>query len=654
MSKYLKLLLINSSYLILSAFVVNAQNSESEESEEKEESEELKLSTRPQLLPNPNITSTDADLRLQIARFSNLSTSDAAIISSSGVTSTDISKLGADSIGSLMAKIDSTSTLSSAVQFKTLVEVIDAFSNAPVDSSNAGRRAISSTVDISTIVDSAVENITTDHLLTLEKLDVSHMSTFATDGIANIENFTTRVDVTSAMVGDSLDTLDTSKISTLVDNLHIILDPDSLTALKSLEKSHMTTLVGSGDSKIDLTTSFDPSAIKKSVKKFATKAEVTVTFAKKAGGDDFSGVDLSVIATQIHASLDDDHLEALQNLSLDHMDAMMPDASELSAGLNVSHIAHVATKAEVVVEFAKATAGTNDDGTVKFSDSFTATNMKAFVTTVHTHITEDMTKSIALFDPEHMSTLVPTGGTMDQSELEHFGTKAQVGATYFTEGMSENDRKAMAESVAAKVHTLDKDMTTAFKTLADHSTDISFGDIVGNISLDKIHHAGAKAKATSTFVAKGSSVEDIKKMASDLEADTDHLDTLAVMDQTKLSASLKTVDIGDALSDKNKHFIDGAHDGTIDPTTATPGDFTADALKTLFNSSDEDKNKIANGDLSLDDHFTNVENDSTNSDSGSGTDSTNSDSGTVTTKVWSSDTDITYVPKSIRPWRFKI
>jgi hypothetical protein len=221
-----------------------------------------------------------------------------------------------------------------------------------------------------------------------------------------------------------------------------------------------------------------------------------------------------------------------------------------------------------------------------------------------------------------MATLVPTGGTMDQSELEHFGTKAQVGATYFTEGMSEDARKAMALSVATKVHTLDKDMTTAFKTLTDHSADIDFSDIVGNISLDKIHHAGAKAKVTSTFVAKGSSVEDIKKMASDLEADTDHLDTLAVMDQTKLSDSLKTVAIGDALSDKTKHFIDGAHDGTIDPKSKSPNDFTAEKLKTLFDSSDEDKKKIANGDLSLDDHFTNVEND------------------TVTTKVWSDDTDI--------------
>ena len=119
-----------------------------------------------------------------------------------------------------------------------------------------------------------------------------------------------------------------------------------------------------------------------------------------------------------------------------------------------------------------------------------------FVTTVHTHITEEMTQSIALFDPEHISTLVPTGGTINQEELEHFGTKAQVGATYFTPGMSESDRKALSTTVATKVDTLDKDMTTSFKSLADHSNDISFTDIVGNISIDNIHHAGAKAKKT--------------------------------------------------------------------------------------------------------------------------------------------------------------
>jgi len=622
MSKYLKILLINASYLILSAFVVNAQNSESEDSQEKEESEELKLSTRPQLLPNPNITSTDADLRLQIARFSNLSTSDAAIISNSGVSGSDIAALGSASINSLIGKLDSTSTLSSAVQFKTLVEVIDAFSNAPVETSAVGRRAISSTVDISKIVDSTVENISTDHLLTLEKLDVSHMSTFATDGVANIENFTTRVDVTSAMVGDSLDTLDTSKISTLVDNLHNSLDADSLTALKSLEKSHMATLVGSGDKKIDLTASFDASTIKKSVKKFATKAEVTVTFAKKAGGTDLSGVDLSVIATQIHTSLDDDHLTALQNLSIEHMDAMMPDASALSSGLNVSHIAHVATKAEVVVEFAKASAGTtklNDDGTLDFGKSFTATNMKAFVTTVHTHISEDMTKSLALFDPEHMATLVPTGGTMDQSELEHFGTKAQVGATYFIEGMSEDARKAMAQSVASKVHTLDKDMTGSFKKLTDHSTDISFSDIVGNISLDKIHHAGAKAKKTSTFISGGHSVADLKAMADDLENHVEHLETLAVISQSELVETFAGVDIADANSKRNQHNTSNVHYTGMKPSDAR-AQSDAEAVA-LHNASPADKQAIKDGKKTHDQ----VVSDTTTID---------------TPKVWSDDTDI--------------
>ena len=74
---------------------------------------------------------------------------------------------------------------------------------------------------------------------------------------------------------------------------------------------------------IDLTTSFDASTLKQSVKKFATKAEVTVEFAKAAapsatagaaGKFDLSGIDLAAVATNIHANLDDDHLTALQQL----------------------------------------------------------------------------------------------------------------------------------------------------------------------------------------------------------------------------------------------------------------------------------------------------------------------------------------------------
>ena len=106
------------------------------------------------------------------------------------------------------------------------------------------------------------------------------MKTFAGDGIANIDNFAVRVDVTSAMVGDALTTIKIENITSIVENLHASLDGDSLTALKSLEKSHMTTLVGSGDKKIDLTKDFTASTLKQSVKKLATKAEVTVEFGK--------------------------------------------------------------------------------------------------------------------------------------------------------------------------------------------------------------------------------------------------------------------------------------------------------------------------------------------------------------------------------------
>ena len=57
-----------------------------------------------------------------------------------------------------------------------------------------------------------------------------------------MDNFAARVDVTSAMLGSSIGTIDTTNLSTVVEHLHASLDGDSLTALKSLEKTHMSTL----------------------------------------------------------------------------------------------------------------------------------------------------------------------------------------------------------------------------------------------------------------------------------------------------------------------------------------------------------------------------------------------------------------------------
>ena len=317
MSNYLKLLLISAAFFAYPALHINAQDTASDESDEssdeKEDEEIINQITLPPTIPAPISSGIESNTLIQL--------------SSSGIDTTAAATLGAANLRLITNKLTATTAAERATQLKTYINVIDAYSNVESDSSTVGRRAINPSADLSTIVNSTVTNLSADHISTLGKLDVSHMKTFASDGIAKIDNFATRVDVTSAMVGSSLDTLDTTKLTSLVDNLHSSLDGDSLTALKSLEKSHMTTLVGTGDKKIDLTASFDASVIKKSVKKFATKAEVTVEFAKAAaptsgGTVDFSKVDLGAIATNIHANLDDDHLNALQQLSPTHMASM--------------------------------------------------------------------------------------------------------------------------------------------------------------------------------------------------------------------------------------------------------------------------------------------------------------------------------------------
>ena len=136
---------------------------------------------------------------------------------------------------------------------------------------------------------------------------------------------------------------------------------------------------------IDLTTSFDASVLKKSVKKFATKAEVTVEFAKKvaAGGSDLSGIDLASVATSIHTNIDDDQLVALQQLEPTHLSTMATGTDITSTGVDVaSKLKHFATKAEVVVEFAKVSVGTSTadaSGNIDFS----SISLETFVTSIN-------------------------------------------------------------------------------------------------------------------------------------------------------------------------------------------------------------------------------------------------------------------------------
>jgi len=412
------------------------------------------------------------------------------------------------------------------------------------------------------------------------------MKTFAGDGIANIDNFTTRVDVTSAMVGDALDGFTSANLGTLVENLHASLDGDSLTALKSLEKSHMTTLVGSGDSKIDLTKSFDPSTLKKSVKKFATKAEVTVEFAKAAaptavgGVVDFSNVDLGAIATNIHANLDDDHLSALQNLSPAHMASMAEGVDITSTTINVgTTLSHFATKAEVIVEFAKAAAPTmsaDASGNIDFSKI----DVTGFVKNVHASLDSDHTAALSNLDPAHMATMA--AGTdfsagLKVDDLSHFATKAEVivefakvaapTATASATGKFDFS-KVKIDDFVTSANTLNTDNTKALANLdPKHMATMAAGtDLSEGLNTDHLNHFATKAEVVVEFAKVGSknstadtsgkfdfssiNIDDYVATANGLDVDStkalakldpSHMATMAA--DTDMTAGFKTADL---------------------------------------------------------------------------------------------------------------
>jgi hypothetical protein len=525
MSKYIKLLFLGAAFFAIPFIYINAQQTASDESkessEEKEDEEIINQITLPPTVPAPISSGIESNTLIQL--------------SSSGVDTTAAATLGAANLRLITNKLTATTAAERATQLNTYINVIDAYSNVASDSSTVGRRAINPSADLSTIVNSTVTNLTADHISTLGKLDVSHMKTFASDGIAKIDNFATRVDVTSAMVGSSLDTLDTTKLTSLVDNLHSSLDGDSLTALKSLEKSHMTTLVGSGDKKIDLTASFDASVIKKSVKKFATKAEVTVEFAKAAapasgGIVDLSKVDLGAIATNIHANLDDDHLSALQQLSPTHMASMATGVDITSSAINVgSTLSHFATKAEVVVEFAKAAApSATTDASGGFD--FSSISITDFVTNVHANLDTDHTSALANLDPIHMATMAKgtdLSAGLKVDDLSHFATKAEVvvefakvaAPTASADASGKFDFSAIKiDDFVTSANTLDTDSTKALAKLdPTHMATMAKGtDLSAGLKADDLSHFATKGELASVYVDAGGANVDIASIVTNI------------------------------------------------------------------------------------------------------------------------------------------
>ena len=222
MSKYLKLLLLTALSCGLIATSINAKEDDSDQNEEEEGQEIVNQLTLPTVVPSTISSGIESNTLIQL--------------SSSGINSSAAAALGTANLRLITSKLSGTAAERSA-QLKTYVDVIDAYSNAD-NTQRSGRRAINSTADLSTIVNSTVTNLSADHITTLGALSVENMGTFASDGIANIDNFTTRVDVTSAMLGTSISLINTTNLDSVISNLHSSLDSDSLTALKSLEKSY--------------------------------------------------------------------------------------------------------------------------------------------------------------------------------------------------------------------------------------------------------------------------------------------------------------------------------------------------------------------------------------------------------------------------------
>jgi hypothetical protein len=470
MHKYLKLLLtITISSMMLHQYAVaqtatsQEPNSSQEENSEEEDSNPSSASflTSPSLIPSSISTGIEASAVYQAQ--------------TAGVNSQTATALGATSLRTLSSGLTGTAK-ERAVDLATRINVVDAYSNVEASNKLLGRRAINPAADLATIVNSTL-SLTSDHLDTLGKLEVSHMSTFAADGIANIDNFATRVDVTSAMVGNSLDNFSDAHLSALVENLHASLDGDSLAALKSLEKSHMTALVG-GASGTDLHKSFDAADFKSSVKNFATKAEVTVEFAKAAapaiGGAafDFSKINLISIAENIHANLDNDHLEALAKLDPSHMKIMASgtDLSSVDPTAIAGHLSHFATKAELISVYVDA--GGND------------VDISSIVTSIHITITVEHTTSLKEFDPSHLSTIA-TG--VDITNIVSVGHKAKIAHAYKATGVDITD-------ILSNVNNISIDDLTHFAEL-DHD---SLQEIAKDVDIANVHEDAAhKVKAVA-------------------------------------------------------------------------------------------------------------------------------------------------------------
>ena len=505
----------------------------------------------------------------------------------SGIDASTLSALSATQLNNLQVQL--TGSASERIkQLKTLVNLVDVYSNSN-DQNNVGRRAINTSADINTIISSIASTITADHLDTLSNLDTTQMSTFANDGIINIDNFAARVDVTSALLGDSIATIDATNLTAVVTNLHNTLDSDSLVAFKAFKKTDMVSLIGTGDKKINLTASFDATVLKKTVRKFATKAESTFQFAKKTSGSaDISSVDLTQITANVN-NFDSDMLDAIANFSSTQLEDFAIDVSAVAEADLAAEFAHFAGTAELVVSMAEKNIesgggafATNDDGTLIIPDSFDF----AAVVTVGKSFDKRDTQAFAIYTPEEQKLLLEP--EIDITKLRHAAGKAEVGAGF---KIRDGDAVSMADIInAVKDYTTED--TDAFRKMPASQIGTH---VIGTISLAKANHVAGKAKKLSTYVGlAGISDAEFLSLAKGMESDPDDLENLANSSQSDLDSLFgANLPIADANSERAKGEVDAVQRSGY--TAEQARNMSDSAVAELKGKSDKEKEAFKNG-----------------------------------------------------------
>ena len=651
MSKYLKLIIFYTVFFSFAvfSFSVNAQNTdqnqaeeEEKEEEEEEEEEAIKTITTPQLIPAAELSGIESNdiienLRnpisssLSIAQQSillaninnpltsklnfnqqvrligyqndstlsnlslsglvvlaeaNLAASQVSAIGSSGVDSAEIISLGTTNIQSLASKLSGTATVQ-ATQFKTLVNVVDAYSNTS-DNGLIGRRAIDTTVDLSTIVSSTVKSVSTEHLDTLSNLDTSHMKTFATGGIKYIDNFTTSVDVTHAFLSEdfanSEKTFDAAVLTSHINSIQTLTkDEESLAALKQLDRSHMKTIAADGIGNID---------------NFATKAEVVVVL-KEVGGEN---ADFGAIAKTIQSTIKDDHhFETLKKLNKANMKTFAGDSAAAAGG--TMDLENFTTRVAVTHAFLS-----DSDGKV---GTFDATTLTEHIDSIHT-MTQDAESFAALksLDHTHMKTIAADG----IANIDKFATKAEVVVVFKEAGGANADFSAIAKTIQSTIkddhhfETLKKLDKANMKTFAGDSAAAAGGTMNlenfttrVNVTHAFLSDADGKMGTFDDNILKGH-IDNIHTMSQDADSlaalkefDHNHMKTMAADGIAKISQFATKVEVAKVYKDKAVAagsvldlalIAKGVHDNLNEDHLIAMAEFDASHMATMAGSVD--------------------------------------------------------------------